>query len=297
MVWILPLSLKVSIMKRSLLLLCLALFSAPLIFAQLDSALLELAIRTAKRIDQKKIKTVAVWGLMDRSRKESALGDHLAEDLSIHLTNAAQGFQVMDRMHLEQILEEHKLNMQGFIDPSTTKEIGKWLAVDAIVTGTIAILGDEIKVRIKVLDTETALQIVAEMALLPFEKDLRILLQEPGSVFLATSGTLDDEGHPIDPRVHYSDQKNKSPCRRSTGDIAFANLSTQEVIVNVVKKRKSYRIAVQPGSIEFLYNLKKGSWSYGLYHKDDPIFVGTKSARVQGQFLVQTCRSKTYVYR
>jgi hypothetical protein len=134
------------------------------------------------------------------------------------------------------------------------------------------------------------------MAFLPFDEDLRILLQEPGAVFLATTGKLDDNGHPIDPQVTYNNKKD-GPCSRNTGDFAFANMSDREVIVNVVNKRTNYRIAVQPGKVEFLYDLKKGSWSYGLYYKDDPLYVGTKSARVQGQFLVEACRSKTYVYQ
>ncbi len=45
--------------------------------------------------------------------------------------------------------------MQGLIDPKSAKELGKILGVDAIVSGTIADVGDSLRVNARLISTET----------------------------------------------------------------------------------------------------------------------------------------------
>jgi len=49
----------------------------------------------------------------------------------------ANGFNVMERARLAQIMDEHKITAQGLISPETSKSVGKILGVDALLMGTV----------------------------------------------------------------------------------------------------------------------------------------------------------------
>ena len=46
-------------------------------------------------------------------------------------------FTIVTRSRLNQVLSEHKIQMSGLTDPSTSKKIGKILGVDAIISGRV----------------------------------------------------------------------------------------------------------------------------------------------------------------
>ena len=149
-------------MKNNLLFILLAsLFFTSCLFAQdFDSKLEGLAEDIATKIGEKSKKKIAVWGFFEASGNQTALGNYITEDFSVYITNHGENFEIIDRNHLDLLLKEHQLNAEGFIDSDTAKEIGKITAADAIITGTYSIVGtDKVKVRVKVLDTESALQL------------------------------------------------------------------------------------------------------------------------------------------
>lgn len=47
------------------------------------------------------------------------------------------GFKVVERAKIDDILREHKISAQGYLSPETTKFIGKILGVDALMTGSV----------------------------------------------------------------------------------------------------------------------------------------------------------------
>jgi curli biogenesis system outer membrane secretion channel CsgG len=121
-------------------------------------------------------KAVAVVDFTDLQGNVTELGRFLAEELSVSLSGAGKGFDVVDRTHLKSLLSEHKLSSTGLIDPKTARELGKIAGVDALVTGTITPFGDSIRLSIKVLDTETAKVISASTANIAKTKAIEELL-------------------------------------------------------------------------------------------------------------------------
>ena len=89
------------------------------------------------------------------------LGRFIAEELSINLARSEKQFEVIDRTHLKSLLEEHKFNMSGLVDPQTAKKIGKIAGVDAIVTGKLTPFGDNVRVSCTVISTATAKTLAA----------------------------------------------------------------------------------------------------------------------------------------
>ncbi len=48
------------------------------------------------------------------------------------------GFKVVERAQLESILREHNISVSGYLDPATTREIGRILGVDVLLIGEVS---------------------------------------------------------------------------------------------------------------------------------------------------------------
>ena len=90
------------------------------------------------------------------------LGRLLVELLNVHLASA-DGISVVDRFHLENVLKEQKLTKSGLFNPKLSSKIGELSGVEAVIIGTITELGGDLLVSFKIIDTETATNIGAEL--------------------------------------------------------------------------------------------------------------------------------------
>jgi len=131
-------------------------------FSQLEGMLDQQQIgKLTDRIAQVGKKRIAVVDFTDLQGNVTELGRFLAEEFSVALVGAGKGFEIIDRVHLKSILAEHKLALTGVIDPKTARQLGRIAGVDALLTGSVTPFGDNIRVSVKVLDTETAMIIAA----------------------------------------------------------------------------------------------------------------------------------------
>jgi TolB-like protein len=116
----------------------------------------QLSATMAEKIADKGKKTVAVVDFTDLEGNVTQLDRFIAEEFSVALAGAGKGFRVIDRTHLKSIIKENKLSATGLIDPATARKLGKIAGVDALVTGTLTPFGDNVRVTVKVLDSDTA---------------------------------------------------------------------------------------------------------------------------------------------
>jgi TolB-like protein len=128
------------------------------------------------RLDASTRKTVAVVDFTDLQGAATELGRYLAEELSVMLAGAGKNFTVVDRAHLRAILQEHKLNASGLIDPQTARQLGKIAGVDTLVAGTLTPFGDSVRLTVKLLDAQTAGMLAATTADIPRTKAIDELL-------------------------------------------------------------------------------------------------------------------------
>ncbi|MCE9552598.1 MAG: CsgG/HfaB family protein [Planctomycetes bacterium] len=98
--------------------------------------------------------TIAVVEFSNLSGGVTDLGRFLSEELITRLF-ATGHYKVIERLLLNKAIAEHKLQLQGLVDPKSAKELGKILGVDAIVSGTIAEVGDSTRVNARLISTET----------------------------------------------------------------------------------------------------------------------------------------------
>jgi TolB-like protein len=116
----------------------------------------ELSAAIAENIAKSGKTLVAVVDFTDLQGNVTELGRFIAEEFSVALAGAGKGFQVMDRAHLNRILQEHKLIAAGIIDPATVSQLGPIARVEALVTGTITPFEENVWVFVKVADARTA---------------------------------------------------------------------------------------------------------------------------------------------
>lgn len=132
----------------------------------------DLGTQVAERLTETELRAVAVQDFTDLEGNVSELGRFLAEELSAVLVASADGAggggpRVIDRLRLGQILDEMELQSSSLVNPEEIRQLGRIAGVDALVTGRITAFSDTLRLRIRVLDSETAEELMAEATDLP----------------------------------------------------------------------------------------------------------------------------------
>jgi hypothetical protein len=122
----------------------------------MDTELSKAAENLAAQIKQQGLKKVTVLDFTDLQGGSSELGKYVAEQLTVDLVIAKNGFSVLDRANLKSILAEHKLEATGLVDPDTAKKLGMFAGVDAIILGTVTPKDQSTILTAKIITTDTA---------------------------------------------------------------------------------------------------------------------------------------------
>lgn len=70
--------------------------------------------------------------------------------------SADSKIELVERSQLKKILDEHGLQMTGLVDPEKAVEIGKFIAINKLIAGTIGPLGNQFVITVRMIDIETA---------------------------------------------------------------------------------------------------------------------------------------------
>lgn len=253
-----------------------------------DKEMEALAVRTAQKLKVKKVGTVAVWFFHDTKGRKTELGDYIGRDFSIFFTGASEGFNVVDRDHIEQIASEHQWNEDGFIDAKTAKDVGKILAADAIVTGTVDVGLHRLRIRMKIINTTTGIQMATNIGNITINEDLKVILEDTDFDKPVTKGS---------PRINRSESENdkrttNKKCETlGTGDYCFTNETDYVHSIRIHGKSGMNEIRIKPHSDACLYDLNEGVYSYHI----DIIKNGHRYRVEDGGFRVERCQSLTKV--
>lgn len=122
----------------------------------MDKEISAIAEKLAAQVKESGRKKVTVLDFSDLQGNTTELGRFLAEQVSVSLVEKRSGFSVMDRANLKTILAEHKLTVEGLVEPENAKKLGQFSGVDAIVLGSATTLGSEVAITAKIIATDTA---------------------------------------------------------------------------------------------------------------------------------------------
>ena len=152
--------------------------------ASYDTRIDAIAKNLAEKIKTSGKKSVAVIDFTDLEGNVSEAGRFFAEELSADLQNKATGFQVADRTLFKGALKARQFSMPGILDAAAIRQIGQIADVDALITGVITPLGDEIRLSCKIIATDSARVMGSVRGDLPGTKVFTALLTnkvEPGA--------------------------------------------------------------------------------------------------------------------
>jgi len=286
-----------------------ALLHCPFSFAY-EEEIKDISANMAKDIADAGKKTIAVADFTDLQGNVTELGRFLAEEFSVALAGAGTRFEVVDRIHLKSIIREHKLSATGMIDPKTARKLGKIAGVQALITGMVTPFGDNVRVTVKLLDTETAKIIGASTANIAKTQAIEELLargietrspyQQPtSSQYRPPTGTsMSKKAGPL-----VITSKNLNCKETNTGDYCFINTKTKtsfKIVYFQEDSKTKRRITVQPGQTQCIYDIPAGPYNYIITYKARvPIMPFPPGAPttvenvtyLQGQIYVEKCKS------
>ncbi|MDD5686787.1 MAG: FlgO family outer membrane protein [Elusimicrobia bacterium] len=107
---------------------------------------------------------VAIMPFAYTDKRKSDGGIIIAERLTTRIVKLKK-LQVIERELLEKVVQELHLESSGIADVETTKQLGKVLGVDAIITGTLLDVEDgQVEINARMIKTETAEVIATAVA-------------------------------------------------------------------------------------------------------------------------------------
>jgi hypothetical protein len=141
-------------MKRKILLpVCLALcavsgFSQTVV--TLDDALADMTEYFTGRLPARsKVVVLNIGAESDR------MAEYIIEEFTANLVNSGK-VTVVDRQNLDTIRKELKFQISGEVDDGTAQSIGKLLGAQTIFSGSISLLGDFYRLRLRAIAVQTA---------------------------------------------------------------------------------------------------------------------------------------------
>lgn len=136
--------------------------------SELLSYKLALADRTPK-VEKSKIiikgEKVKIGIIEFQSLNEEAKKDNLGKIVSEMLTTSfvnSESFKIIEREQLQKVVQEFQLSQSGIIDTSYAKQIGKIAGADAIVTGSVTKIGNDLRLDARIIDVESGIILTAE---------------------------------------------------------------------------------------------------------------------------------------
>ena len=107
--------------------------------------------------------TVAILAMknLGPSARLRAMELGIAEILQVSLS-AFENVRLINREDLDRVLAEQKLSLSELVDPEKAIEVGRVLKADRLVSGSFLEMEDELRLQVRLVDTQTATVLASE---------------------------------------------------------------------------------------------------------------------------------------
>ena len=140
----------------------------------LDTAIREAAVQMEAKIPSK-----TMVALVSVASPSTTFSTQVLTRLESAIVSSGK-LVVVDRANLDKVREEQGFQLSGEVDDESAKSIGKLLGAGAIVTGSLADLGDVYSLTLKAINIETATVAVSYLADLAKSARIETLLASGG---------------------------------------------------------------------------------------------------------------------
>jgi polyhydroxyalkanoate synthesis regulator phasin len=121
-----------------------------------DVVFKKLAVKLSEAHSKMKKKTVAVYGFTMIGRGDDTYTKYATEKLTHELVDIGK-LMVIERSRVDEVLKEQQFTMSGTVDAAMAARIGKILAVEGVIIGTISIVGNEVEYITRIIQSENAM--------------------------------------------------------------------------------------------------------------------------------------------
>lgn len=112
------------------------LVSSIFLFISCGTKSMMITVKRPAKVNLKDYNKIAIGDFTDQNGE---ISNH-SRDFTEHLTTtlfSSEYFEVLDRNHLNSIMKEHELNIEGFIDESTASKLGEFVGAAVLLFGRI----------------------------------------------------------------------------------------------------------------------------------------------------------------
>ncbi len=133
-------------------------FAQPVYSAtNLDSGIREIGQQISKRLADKNMKKVAVAEFTQLDGSVTAFGQFFAEELITSLFSIdPEHLEAVERRQLQKALDQERISPDNILDAGSLRKIAGVLNIDSVITGSIADLGDSVRINVRALSVENA---------------------------------------------------------------------------------------------------------------------------------------------
>lgn len=158
------------------------------------TALLDQAIQAAGENIENTVKEGQRIALLNFNSPSEQFSDYVLEELSRHLVNGKK-LVVVDRRELDLIRQEENFQLSGEVSDSSAQAIGQKLGAQLIVSGSLTFMGETYRLRIRVLNVETAVvEASPSFDLNPREEKIVFLLDRMSLISTVKTYNIGDTG-------------------------------------------------------------------------------------------------------
>jgi TolB-like protein len=93
--------------------------------------------------------------ILNMTSTSDRLSEYIIEELTVNFVNDGK-LMVVDRQNLDIIRQEMNFQMSGEVDEASAQEIGRKLGAQTIISGSINLLGDVYRMRVRAISVQTA---------------------------------------------------------------------------------------------------------------------------------------------
>ena len=152
---------------------------AQAVSGSVEEGLLELAQAIVTKSGQSDVDVIAVLPFPNSDGSCSVLSTYLADELIQSLfTVAGAKLKIIERSQLEALLREVKIGEGGLLNPTTTQKLGSLSGVKALVLGTVAVIGEHIRINARLISTATGQTVSAAAVSIARNGEIDGLLQQ-----------------------------------------------------------------------------------------------------------------------
>ncbi|MBN2441829.1 MAG: hypothetical protein JXJ04_10795 [Spirochaetales bacterium] len=122
------------------------------------------------------VKTVAIYPF-SFEKKINQFGEYLVDEIENNLlAKKNENIRLLNRAHMDTLLEEHEFQLSQLVDEATQVIIGKKLSAQYIITGSYYNLGDSISLNIKIINLKTSEMLFSTTAVMSLDERIAKLL-------------------------------------------------------------------------------------------------------------------------